>query len=178
MQKKKKTAIRTGALAWRINLSEFFALFLIFLAINIFLIVYDFQTGVFQPLEGTFFQNVINSIKIIYFTPKYSILLRGEGLVLLFKLVFGSISIRRTLKPIDELTSVAIQLGSESSELDEEKFLRLEAAIDEISPTAENAKLRTGDQQLAGLELAVNNLIERMRDSYRQQARLDRKSVV
>ena len=171
MQKKKKTAIRTGALAWRINLSEFFALFLIFLAINIFLIVYDFQTGVFQPLEGTFFQNVINSIKIIYFTPKYSILLRGEGLVLLFKLVFGSISIRRTLKPIDELTSVAIQLGSESSELDEEKFLRLEAAIDEISPTAENAKLRTGDQQLAGLELAVNNLIERMRDSYRQQAR-------
>ena len=38
-----------------------------------------------------------------------------------------------------------------------------------VSPTAENARLRTGDQQLAGLELAVNNLIERMRDSYRQQ---------
>ena len=171
MQKKKKIAIRTGALAWRINLSEFLGLFLIFFAINIFLIVYDFQTGIFQTPEETFFQNVIDSIKIIYSSSKYSFLLRGEGLVLLSKLVFGTISIRRTLKPIDELTNVAIQLSSESSDLDEEKFLRLEAAIDEISPTAENAKLRTGDQQLAGLELAVNNLIERMRDSYRQQVR-------
>ena len=114
MQKKKKIAIRTGALAWRINLSEFLGLFLIFLAINIFLIVYDFQTGIFQTPEGTFFQNIIDSIKIIYSSPKYSFLLRGEGLVLLFKLVFGTISIRRTLKPIDELTNVAIQLSSES----------------------------------------------------------------
>ena len=90
---------------------------------------------------------------------------------MMVKLVFGTRPIRRTLKPLDEITQVALQLGAQNTDFDEEKFLRLEAAIDEISPTAENARLTTGDVQLAGLELAVNNLIERMRESYRAQAR-------
>ncbi|MBQ6481628.1 MAG: hypothetical protein IJI45_10960 [Anaerolineaceae bacterium] len=171
MAKKKKTAVRTGTLAWKINLSGVLKLFLIFFALDIFLIWFDISTGVIPLSEISGIDGWLQTAKTIIISLKYSILLRAEGLLLLAKLVFGSISIRRTLKPIDELTNVAIELGSESSDFDEEKFLQLEAAIDEISPTAENARLRTGDKQLAGLELAVNNLIERMRDSYRQQAR-------
>ena len=171
MAKKKKSAVRTGALAWRINLSGVLKLFMLFLAMDIFLIWFDLSTGVIAPVDLSSVNGFIQTLKTIIISLKYSILLRAEGVVLLAKLVFGSISIRRTLKPIDELTSVAIELGSEGSDFDEEKFLQLEAAIDEISPTAENARLRTGDVQLAGLELAVNNLIERMRDSYRQQTR-------
>ena len=170
MRKRKKTAIQTRSIAWKINASGVLWLLLIFLAIDIFLIIIDLNTGVFPPPADSSISSFFQTIKNIIISQKYSILLRGEGIILLLKLVFGTINIRRSLKPIDELTSVAIQLGSESNELDEEKFQRLEAAIDEISPTAENARLRTGDQELAGLELAVNNLIERMRDSYRQQA--------
>ena len=135
------------------------------------MIWFDLQTGVIQPIAGGTFDAFIQTIKLIILSQKYSILLRAEGVILLFKLALGTISIRRTLKPIDELTNVAFQLGSGSNDLDEEKFQRLESAIDDISPMAENARLRTGDQQFAGLELAVNNLIERMRDSYRQQTR-------
>ncbi|MBQ4511993.1 MAG: hypothetical protein II969_03295 [Anaerolineaceae bacterium] len=171
MAKKKKPAIRTGEIAWRINFSGTLKLFLLLFAIDIFLIYFDITTGIIPPVQVTGIDAIFQTIKTILATQKYSLLLKAEGLVLLSKLAFGTISIRRTLKPIDELTNVAIQLGSQSNDFDEEKFLRLEAAIDDISPMAENARLRTGDQQLAGLELAVNNLIERMRDSYRQQTR-------
>ena len=171
MAKKKKTAVRTGALAWKVNLSGTVSLFILFLALNIFLILFDIRDGLIPTFGTNFFDSVFLTIKHILTMTKYTLLLRGEGLILLMKLSLGTISIRRTLKPIDELTNVALQLGSENNDFDEEKFLRLESAIDEISPMAENARLRTGDQQFAGLELAVNNLIERMRDSYRQQTR-------
>ena len=171
-KKKNNTAVRTGPIAWQINLGNVLNLFLIFIALNIFLIVTDIRTGIFKPLPDPADVNALwEFLKIILISEKYQMLLRGEGLILLFKLVFGTRPIRNTLKPLDELTQVALQLGSENIEFDEEKFQRLEAAIDDISPTAENARLRTGDQQLAGLELAVNNLIERMRESYRTQTR-------
>lgn len=171
MAKKKKIAVRTGALAWKVNLSGTVSLFILFLALNIFLILFDIRDGLIPTFQTNFFDAVFLTIKHIFTMQKYILLLRGEGLILLLKLSLGTISIRRSLKPIDELTNVALQLGSENNDFDEEKFLRLESAIDEISPMAENARLRTGDQQFAGLELAVNNLIERMRDSYRQQTR-------
>ncbi|MBQ6519576.1 MAG: hypothetical protein IJI14_12715 [Anaerolineaceae bacterium] len=171
MAKRKNTAVRTGVLAWKVNLSGTLGLCTLFLALNIFLVVFDIRDSIIPTYETDLFNAVILTTKYILSTEKYTLLLRGEGLLVLFKLLLGTISIRRTLKPIDEITNVALELGSENNDFDEEKFLRLESAIDEISPTAENARLRTGDQQFAGLELAVNNLIERMRDSYRQQTR-------
>ena len=170
-KKKNNTAVRTGPFAWRINLTNVLDLFLLFLALNIFLVIMDIRAGVITPVTPADLSTILEFLKSIVISQKYRLLLHGEGLILLFKLVFGTRPIRRTLKPLDEITQVALQLGSQNVELDEEKFQRLEAAIDEISPTAENARLRTGDQQLAGLELAVNNLIERMRESYRAQTR-------
>ncbi len=170
-KKKNNTAVRTGPFAWRINLTNVLDLFLLFLALNIFLVIMDIRAGVITPVTPADLSTILEFLKSIVISQKYRLLLHGEGLILLFKLVFGTRPIRRTLKPLDEITQVALQLGSQNVELDEEKFQRLEAAIDDISPTAENARLRTGDQQLAGLELAVNNLIERMRESYRAQTR-------
>ncbi len=170
-KKRNNTAVRTGPIAWRINLNNVLNLFFIFLALNIFLVCMDIRSGVITPDSLTDLSSLLVFLKTILISQKYRLLLHGEGLIMLFKLVFGTRPIRRTLKPLDDITQVALQLGSQSTDLDEEKFLRLEAAIDDISPTAENAQLRTGDQQLAGLELAVNNLIERMRESYRTQTR-------
>ncbi len=171
MAKKKKTAVRTGTFAWKVNVFNVLNLFLIFLALNIFLIVFDIRSGVVLLPCTAGLTEIFQTVKLILATQKYGLLLRGEGLILLIQLVFGTRPIRRTLKPLDEIIQVAFQLGAKNADFDEEKFLRLEAAIDEISPTAENAHLMTGDQQLAGLELAVNNLIERMRESYTAQTR-------
>ena len=102
-------------------------------------------------------QRVVVSIAII------------EGLSVLKEIIFGTMKIRKTLKPLDEIAKTASRLSNMT--FDEEKFQNLEDAISKISPVISDEKIYTGDSELHGLEDAINNLLERMRDSYKQQAR-------
>ena len=102
-------------------------------------------------------QRVVESIAII------------EGLSVVKEIIFGTMKIRKTLKPLDEIAKTASRLSNMT--FDEEKFQNLEDAISKISPVILDAKIYTGDSELHGLEEAINNLLERMRDSYKQQAR-------
>uniref|UniRef100_UPI00242020BD sensor histidine kinase n=1 Tax=Clostridium tertium TaxID=1559 RepID=UPI00242020BD len=54
---------------------------------------------------------------------------------------------------------------------DEQKFHSLEDAISKISPVESDERIHIGDNELQGLEEAINNLLDRMRESYRQQVR-------
>lgn len=92
-----------------------------------------------------------------------------EGIFLLKEIIFGTMKIRRTLKPLNEIAQTANRLSNMT--FDEEKFQNLEDAISKISPIISDEKIYTGDSELRRLEEAINNLLERMRDSYRQQAR-------
>ena len=77
--------------------------------------------------------------------------------------------IRRCLRPIDDIAQVTESISSRG--FDESKFHSLEEAIDHLGGISADEKLRVGDDDLAGLETAVNNLIARMHNSYRQQVR-------
>jgi len=77
--------------------------------------------------------------------------------------------IRRTLQPFNELAQTTSILSNIS--FDESKVHNLEDAIAKISPTGPNGTLNTTDKDLKGLEAAINSLLERMRESYRQQSR-------
>jgi len=92
-----------------------------------------------------------------------------QGLSVLKEIIFGTMKIRKTLKPLDEIAQTASRLSNMT--FDEDKFQNLEDAIAKISPVISDEKIYTGDSELHGLEEAINNLLERMRDSYRQQAR-------
>ena len=92
-----------------------------------------------------------------------------EAFYILKEIIFGTMKIRKNLKPLDEIAETANRLGNIN--FDEEKFQNLEEAISRISPIISDEKIFTGDNELHGLEEAINNLLERMRDSYRQQAR-------
>ena len=92
-----------------------------------------------------------------------------EGLFLLEEIIFGTGKIRKTLKPLNEIAETASRLSNMA--LDEEKFQNLEAAISKISPVTSEERISIGDSELQGLEDAINKLLDRMRDSYRQQAR-------
>lgn len=92
-----------------------------------------------------------------------------EVLFLFKEIIFGTGKIRKTLKPLDEIAQTASRLSNMT--FNEEKFQSLEDAISKISPVVSDEKIYTGDSELHGLEEAINNLLERMRDSYRQQAR-------
>lgn len=96
------------------------------------------------------------------------IILIFEALVLTGNL-FKTREIRRTMKPLNDMAKKAEELSSIA--FDSSKFLNLENAISNIRPDAPDARLATGDKDLQSLEVAINNLLERMRESYRQQNR-------
>lgn len=104
-----------------------------------------------------FLKRIVGSIAIV------------EVIFLFKEIIFGTGKIRKTLKPLDEIARTASRLSNMS--FDEEKFQNLEDAISKISPVISDEKIYTGDSELHGLEEAINKLLERMRDSYRQQAR-------
>ena len=76
--------------------------------------------------------------------------------------------IRKILNPINEIALQADRLSKMS--FTEEKYQLLEDAIEKIQPE-DTRTLSFGDSDLVGVEAAMNNLLLRMRDTYRQQAR-------
>ena len=77
--------------------------------------------------------------------------------------------VRRYLRPIDDIAQVTESISAHG--FDESKFHSLEAAIDHLNGASPDEQLHVGDSDLAGLETAVNNLIVRMHNGYRQQVR-------
>ena len=92
-----------------------------------------------------------------------------ELIFLLEEIIFGTAKVRKTLKPLNEIAETAERLSN--MVFDEEKFHTLEDAISKISPVAFNERIHIQDNEFKGLEDAINKLLDRMRDSYRQQAR-------
>ena len=76
--------------------------------------------------------------------------------------------IREVLAPIDEIALKADELSRMT--FSEDKYQEIEEAISHLEP-GETELLSLGDEDLQGIEAAMNNLLIRMRDSYRQQAR-------
>lgn len=75
----------------------------------------------------------------------------------------------RLLAPLEQMTQTAEQLSQVA--FDEQKYHDLETAISALSPSMPEKRLHSGDQELLGLETAINNLVTRMHESYRQQTR-------
>ncbi|AVK47589.1 histidine kinase [Clostridium sp. MF28] len=136
------------------------------------------RTFVFFPIESSTYTVVLDNGKtMIKDASSYLYIIQRvaqsiaiiEGIFLLKEIIFGTMKIRRALKPLDEIAETASRLSNMT--FDEEKFQNLEEAISKISPVTSDERIYTGDSELHGLEEAINNLLERMRDSYKQQAR-------
>lgn len=132
----------------------------------------------FYPIETSSYTVVWNNGKtmvkesgtFLYNLRKIIIVLGiVEGIFLLQEIIFGTTKIRRVLKPLNEIAETASRLSN--MYFDEEKFQSLEDAISKISPVTSDERIHIGDSELQGLEDAINKLLDRMRDSYRQQAR-------
>ena len=96
-----------------------------------------------------------------------------EGVSLFFSF-FGAGKVRKKLKPLNDLAIQAEQLSKVNFDyigFDEKKMQSLEHAIDNVSPASPDAKVATGDRDLLSIEIAINNLISRMKESQKQQSR-------
>lgn len=92
-----------------------------------------------------------------------------EAMTILYRWHKGKGQTMHLLSPLHEMSQTAEQLSRAG--FDEQKYHDLEDAIGKISASAPDAKLSTGDSDLLGLENAVNNLLSRMHENYRQQIR-------
>ena len=98
------------------------------------------------------------------------------GAILLFRLFWMllvsvprySREVRKTMEPLNELALKADELSR--MEFGEDKYHLLEDAIANLDAD-ESSKLTLGDSDLMGIEAAINNLLVRIRESNRQQAR-------
>lgn len=99
----------------------------------------------------------------------FLVLFAFQGVHLFFAL-FGAGGIRRRMKPLNELAKRAEEISRIPLD-NSAKFENLEHAISNISPDEENMHVRTGDKELESIEIALNNLLYRMKESQKQQAR-------
>jgi signal transduction histidine kinase len=170
-RKRREKPIRTGSLAFRIGLSSGLNLLLIFIVIDAVLFgiylwpVISDGTGAAEITADGF-----NALMLLLKEWKFDMLLRLEGLLVVLWVLLETLKVRAKLKPLQEFADAALKLSDMDGEI-EQRYQKLENAIDMLSPGEEDQKLATGDAELAGLETAVNKLMARMRDSYRQQAR-------
>ena len=156
-KRRRERPVSTGSIAFRIGLSSGLNLLLVFLVIDIVLFCI-FMIPVLKDMPGSTEFTIDGYDAFRQFTKewKIDILLRVEGFMVLLWVLLETLKVRVRLRPLQDLADAA---------------LKLEAAIDMLSPADDDEKLETGYAELAGLETAVNKLMTRMRDSYRQQAR-------
>ncbi|MBQ1580108.1 MAG: sensor histidine kinase, partial [Firmicutes bacterium] len=169
--KTKDKRIKTGSIALRIALGSALYLLLAFLVVDIAVMIVEawpqIETGA-DP--AAVLRSAFSACKDVVTSRRFDIVLQIEGVIVLLRLILDLLRIRKQLKPLDEMARAAMDLSNIDVSVDE-RFQKLESAIDRLSPAEEDAALATGDAELEGLESAVNKLVERMRDAYRQQAR-------
>ena len=108
------------------------------------------------------------------FFPFFGVVLAFEALFWFWQALVGRRKARRLLRPLDRMAEAARKLSSaayaQPSPQGDARLHDLEDAISRISPEHPEEKLQMHDRDLQGLQDAINSLLERMHESYRQQA--------
>ena len=97
------------------------------------------------------------------------VLMGFELLSLLRVICFDRFPIRRRLKPLRQMAEAAQSISD--AQWNEEKLQNLTYAISHVDAESPSDHVRTNDRELNGIEHALNDLIDRMRDAARQQTR-------
>ncbi len=196
--KKKQDHKKVTSIARKINYQKMGQLFMQFLTIDflvcifvVFVFVYGMDMQMLGEFSMEFTREVVkgNSLKDVLYVVSsesgeilyelqigfwmnaalYSAILIGavELLYLLELFITGTNQIRKKLKPLDEIAIKAQQLSELA--FDESKYHNLEDAISNIDIESIDAGIHMHDKDLQGIEIALNELIKRIRASYKQQ---------
>ena len=127
------------------------------------------QTAVYivSSADGQEFRFALKPVLDLCRVPAI-VLLSAEGLML-FSSLFSVSMVRKKLKPLNQVAMRMEELTNISAGGADLKTM--EEAIARLNPDMPGARVTTGDKELQSLEIAINNLLERMRESHRQQER-------
>ncbi|MCM1288736.1 MAG: HAMP domain-containing histidine kinase [Clostridium sp.] len=87
----------------------------------------------------------------------------------LFLALFNTSMVRKKMRPLNDLAVRAQEISE--AVYDTSKFDSLEQAIAKVHADSPDAHISTGDKDLQSIEIALNNLLSKMKESERQQAR-------
>lgn len=122
---------------------------------------------VIQTEKGESLIYAINDLKAIIKIPVRVILILQA--IMLVGELFGASRVRHHMKPLYEMAVKMDEVARQPFSM--EKMENIQQAISSVNTDMPDAKVTTGDEDLRSLELAINSLIERMRESHRQQER-------
>jgi signal transduction histidine kinase len=117
------------------------------------------ETAIFTPDP-----DVVDVVRSLGFS-----LLGMQAGLLMWSFLFDRFPIRRKLRPLREMAESAQYLTG--LDWEQEKMRNLTYAISHIDAESGAPRLETHDSELAGIENAMNDLLDRMRESYREQTR-------
>lgn len=104
---------------------------------------------------GTFLQLLLTGIGVLGM---------AEILVWSFSFISVYFDIKKQLRPLNTIAENTVQL------LDNASSDKLESELSVLDPLS-NAHISTGNRELKGLETAINDMLDKMREAYRVQAR-------
>lgn len=141
-------------------------------------LVWDQELPVWKRLDAVSYTFVMGEDEtVIVSDPEYfkavrllmRVLLIAEMIILIGQYSAGKRRARRLLAPLEKMAHTTQELSRVKS--DPEKLHHLENVIATVSPSDPHVQLKTDDQELLGLEKAINDLLARMQESYRDQSR-------
>ena len=198
MKKRPFDTVRVTSIARKINLNYMGRLFMTYITLDIFLfglLAAIFFVGMDMQMAGKFsfsysreFLNALDLRNALYVVSDssgqtlYQIpagiwfsLFRIGGVVLLAVQVLdlvimafsGTSQVRRELKALNQIAARAQELSKAA--FDETKYHSLENAISNLKVDSMDKGIHMHDKELQGIETALNDLLGRIRASYRQQ---------
>ena len=131
---------------------------------------YETLEYVIETETGVKYAYLLHRILDLLKTP--AIILGAVEVLILIGNFFGTSVVRKKMQPLNEVAIRTEELSSMSAAGGAAPNLKsMEKAISTLDPEQPGAKVTTGDKELQSLEIAINNLLERMRESHRQQER-------
>lgn len=108
-----------------------------------------------------------------YFRLAFSVLLALELLTLISRAFKDTRLVRRTLKPISELTEAAQTLNKAGASLDIRNMEALAGKLEGINASKLDTRIQINETQdeLKSLAKAINSMLDRINESYRAQVR-------
>lgn len=124
----------------------------------------------------TYIIETASGMKTVYRPQSIFDFLRAPAIVIvsteammLFVSLFSARTVRAKLRPLNEVAIKTEELSSMSAQ--SINLETMEKAVSSFNPALPGSKISTGNKELQSLEIAINNLLERMRESHQQQER-------
>lgn len=122
----------------------------------------------FQSPQQTESHTVAGGVFFRQVSHLFVALLCAEALLILSDYGAGRRKAERLLTPLKRMAETAQSLDKT---FDSRKYHNLEETISQLEVGTENARIETGDRDLQGIEQAINGLLRRTHEAYRQQTR-------